>query len=69
VVAVHLRPKDGAGGYSSGEAAAVTWALRGAAIYARPLGNVVYVMVTPTTTPETAASLLQELRKALDVVT
>eukprot|EP00884_Botryococcus_braunii_P003233 jgi/Botrbrau1/12910/Bobra.0299s0021.1 len=66
VVAVHLRPREGAGGYASGEAAAVTWALRGAGIYARPLGNVVYLMVTPTTLPETAAPLLQALVKALE---
>jgi len=40
--------------------------LRIRGVFARPLGSTVYLMVTPTTTPETAADLLQTLLDVLD---
>lgn len=60
VLAVELKTK-GAAGYSATEAAEVTRGLRQKGVYARPLGNVVYLMVTPTTARELCASLLERL--------
>lgn len=40
--------------------------LRERGIFARPLGSVVYLMVTPTTQPEKAASLLTSLLNVLE---
>ena len=39
--------------------------LRGMEVYARPLGNVVYLMVTPTTSREQCQQLMQTLFSAL----
>lgn len=64
MLAAELAAADG-GGYASGEAKAVVQKLRGVGVFARPLGNVVYLMVTPTTSPEVCTSLLQRLMSAL----
>jgi bifunctional dethiobiotin synthetase / adenosylmethionine---8-amino-7-oxononanoate aminotransferase len=65
VLAAELKVAAGAAGYSSGAAKAVTQKLRARGVYARPLGNVVYLMVTPTTKPETAGELLTALQACL----
>lgn len=64
VLAVELKTA-GVAGYSASEAVQVTKALRQQGIYARPLGNVVYLMVTPTTAKDTCTSLLERLVKTL----
>ena len=56
---------SGTGGYGATEAIQVTKDLRLKGVYARPLGNVVYLMVTPTTTKATCTSLLQHLLSVL----
>jgi dethiobiotin synthetase/adenosylmethionine--8-amino-7-oxononanoate aminotransferase len=66
VLAAELASRGGGGGYASGEARGVTQALRAAGVYARPLGNVVYLMVTPTTAHATATPLLETLLRVLD---
>lgn len=60
VLAVELAAADG-GGYASGQAKSFVMHLRQRGIFARPLGNVVYLMVTPTTSPAVCTGLLQEL--------
>ena len=68
VVAVEVKPQHGqAAGYASTEAKSVVQWLRRNGVYARPLGNVVYFMVTPTTAPTQSQELLQVLQRALDV--
>lgn len=53
--------------YAAGGAMDVVARLRSHhAISARPLGNVVYLMVTPTTNTDSAASLLASLTECLD---
>ncbi|GFR43445.1 hypothetical protein Agub_g4527 [Astrephomene gubernaculifera] len=55
------------GGYGSVGAVQIVRRLRDDhGIYARPLGNVVYVMVPPTASPDTAAWLGGSLRAVLD---
>ena len=66
VLAVELVVPDGnEGGYSSGVARIVTTRLRRKGVYARPLGNVVYLMVTPTSSPQTTQLLLNALDQCL----
>ena len=55
----------GKAGYGATEAIQVTKDLRLRGIYARPLGNVVYLMVTPTTAKGTCTTLLQYLLSVL----
>ena len=64
VVALELRA-DGTSGYASNAAQRVTAALRQAGVFARPLGNVVYLMVTPSTDRQQCAALLAQLEAAL----
>ena len=66
VLAVELEVPEGQGGYGSGAARAVTQALLPRGVYARPLGNVVYLMATPFTPPETCASLQAQLTAAVE---
>ena len=66
VLAVRLRADDGAEGYASNAAAGVVARLRQRGVYARPLGDVVYLMVTPMTDPATCSTLLAALAAALD---
>jgi adenosylmethionine-8-amino-7-oxononanoate aminotransferase len=65
VLAVSLRVPEGAGGYASGASRAVTGRLRGRGVYARPLGSVVYLMATPTSSTDTTAALLTALEACL----
>ncbi|CAG9462769.1 unnamed protein product [Pedinophyceae sp. YPF-701] len=66
VLAVELKPRDGKGGYASGDARAVVDRLRPLGIFARPLGNVVYLMASPMTPPADCAELLARLEACLD---
>jgi dethiobiotin synthetase/adenosylmethionine--8-amino-7-oxononanoate aminotransferase len=62
-----MQPREGeAAGYGSTEAKPVTAWLRAHGVYARPLGNVVYFMVTPTTAPQQCTRLLRSLLRAID---
>lgn len=68
VVAAEIKPREGqAAGYSSNDAKSVVMWLRQHGVYARPLGNVVYLMVTPTTHPSKSRELLTTLLQAIDV--
>ena len=64
VLAATISAQDG-GGYASGGTAVIIAHLRATGIFARPLGNVVYLMVTPTSSRATCAWLLQELAVAV----
>lgn len=67
VLAVELQPAPGGQrGYASSGAATVAARLRARGVFARPLGNVAYLMVTPTTRPAIAARLLAALERALN---
>lgn len=62
VLAAEVKPEEGQGaGYTSTGSKAIVMKLRKMGVYARPLGNVVYLMVTPTTSREQCAILLQKL--------
>ncbi|CAL8463526.1 g3060 [Coccomyxa elongata] len=68
LVAAEIQPGQGqAAGYGSHEAKSVVMWLRQHGVYARPLGNVVYLMVTPTTHPSQSRQLLVKLMQAIDV--
>jgi dethiobiotin synthetase/adenosylmethionine--8-amino-7-oxononanoate aminotransferase len=66
VVALELNISTEAGGYASNAAAGVVTALRTRGVFARPLGNVVYIMVTPMTQAEKCEELLDALEAALN---
>ena len=55
----------GAGGYLSSAAQEVTRELRADGIFARPLGNVVYLMASPFSDPLRCKDLLERLIKVL----
>lgn len=65
VLAVELRVPEGAGGYASGAARAVAARMGHMGVYARPLGNVAYVMCTPTTSEGDAHWLMHQLEACL----
>ena len=65
VLAVELKVPEGAGGYASGAARAVATRMRRMGVYARPLGNVAYVMCTPTTSKGDAQWLMHQLEACL----
>lgn len=67
VLAATISASDG-GGYASTGSAAIITTLRQAGIFARPLGNVVYLMVTPTTSRATCSWLLRELTAAVQAL-
>jgi len=58
--------KSSEAGYTSNAAAGVIEGLRKRGVYARPLGNVVYIMVTPMTDAQRCDHLLKTLEEALD---
>lgn len=64
VFAVEIKADDA--GYSSSASAKVVSALRSHGIFARPLGNVVYMMATPTTTRVACNRLLKKFSVALN---
>ena len=53
-------------GYAANTAGHVTKLLAKQGVIARPLGNVVYIMVTPMSAPEQCAVLVEALKAALD---
>jgi dethiobiotin synthetase/adenosylmethionine--8-amino-7-oxononanoate aminotransferase len=63
VLAVEL--KASSSGYESNAAAHVAEVLRDSGIYARPLGNVIYLMATPLTLQTTCDCLLSTLKHVL----
>lgn len=67
VLAVELKPHDAGdgGGYDSTATARIVRRLADAGVYARPLGNVLYVVVTPMTPRSTALWLQGVLHEAL----
>lgn len=66
VLAAEVKPEEGqGGGYTATGSKAIVMKLRGMGVYARPLGNVVYLMVTPTTSREKCQQLMQTLFSAL----
>lgn len=69
VLAVELNPDSStvSSGYGSSAAVDVVAALRDQGIAARPLGAVVYLMVTPTTSREKCDWLLSQLSEVLDI--
>lgn len=69
VLAVELNPHcaSGGSGYGSSGAVDVVAALRKRGIAARPLGAVVYLMVTPTTSRDKCEWLLSQLSEVLDM--
>ena len=65
IVAVELSARDE--GYASSAASGVVQQLRERHnVYARPLGNVVYMMVTPMTSREQCSKLLEKLEEAIE---
>ncbi len=65
VCMVELHCEDG-GGYASSAARDVTRRLLEKGVYARPLGNVVYLMCTPFTDPAACDRMLEKLISVLD---
>ena len=65
VLAVEVRDEDGTQGYTSGAAKEIAKRLRPHNIYARPLGDVVYLMCTPTTAKAKCDSLLHSLMRCI----
>jgi adenosylmethionine-8-amino-7-oxononanoate aminotransferase len=65
VLAVEMKVPEGAGGYASDTARAVASRMRRMGAYTRPLGNVAYVMCTPTTSEGDAHWLMHQLEACL----
>ena len=66
LLAVELKvPAGGQGGYGSTAAKAIVSQLRSSGVYTRPLGNVVYIMCTPTTPKAVCTQLLKKLAAQL----
>lgn len=67
VLSVTLKPADGVGGYgASSQTALVAQKLRERGIYTRPLGNVLYLMTSPTTSRLECHRLATLLHKAIE---
>eukprot|EP00890_Picochlorum_soloecismus_P005958 jgi/Picsp_1/6363/NSC_03712-R1_adenosylmethionine-8-amino-7-oxononanoate aminotransferase-like protein len=66
VLAVELKASNS--GYESNAAAQVAEVLKDYGIYARPLGNVIYLMATPLTLKITCDKLLSTLRHVLSAI-
>jgi dethiobiotin synthetase/adenosylmethionine--8-amino-7-oxononanoate aminotransferase len=67
VFAAEIKPQQGAtAGYASNDAKSIVQWLRRSGVYARPLGNVVYLLVTPTTRPSQSHKLLETVLRGLD---
>ena len=66
MLAAEVKPEEGQGaGYTGTGSKAIVMKLRKMGVYARPLGNVVYLMVTPTTGKEQCMHLMHTLFSAL----
>jgi bifunctional dethiobiotin synthetase / adenosylmethionine---8-amino-7-oxononanoate aminotransferase len=69
VLAVTVKPDVGAGGYgATSRAVPIVEELRQRSVYARPLGNVVYIMASPLTSRTECQRLLDKLRDVIDFV-
>ena len=68
VLAVTIKPdSDGGGGYgASSRSIPIVRNLFENGVYARPLGNVVYIMVSPLTSSEECSRMLKILRNAIE---
>lgn len=67
VLAVTIKPEDGATGYGAlSRSQPIVKDLYENGVYARPLGNVVYIMVSPLTSRDECGRLLQTLRTAIE---
>lgn len=66
VFAAELQVTGGGSGYLSSTARQITDALRARGVFARPLGNVVYLMASPFTPAERCRSLLSMLIEVLN---
>jgi len=66
VLAVTIHPEGGASGYgASSRTVPIVQKLRREGVYARPLGNVIYIMATPLTSKEDCARLTDILYKTI----
>jgi dethiobiotin synthetase/adenosylmethionine--8-amino-7-oxononanoate aminotransferase len=66
VLAVTIKPEDGTGGYgASGRTVPIVQSLRQDGVFARPLGNVIYIMASPLTSREECARLTAILYKTI----
>lgn len=65
MLAVEVRAGDGHLGYASGAAREIALRLRPAGILTRPLGNVLYLMCTPTTAKAKCDTLLHALMESI----
>ena len=61
-----LGKNEGSGGYTATASALVAASLRRRGVYARPLGDVVYLMVTPVSAAGVGRGLQRVLLEALD---
>ena len=65
VLAMELK-SGGVGGYASHASKSVVLALRGRGVFARPLGDVVYLMAAPTTPRARCSQVLDQLLQVLE---
>lgn len=66
ILSIQMKSSDSSG-YESNAAAQIVEALSSQGIYARPLGDVVYLMVTPLTSKATCDNLMMKLKNALSL--
>lgn len=64
--ALELKAEGSNTGYASLQASSLVRKLRGDGIYMRPLGNVVYLMCGPCTSPEVCNQLLNKIHQRID---
>lgn len=66
VLAVTIQPEDGVGGYAaSSRTVPIVKALRAKGVFARPLGNVVYLMGSPLTSRDECTRLTRVLHETI----
>ena len=69
ILAVTIEPHSGGGGYTAAaRSRPVVKYLFDHGVYVRPLGNVIYIMVSPLTSQEECARLCKILRKAISTL-
>jgi dethiobiotin synthetase/adenosylmethionine--8-amino-7-oxononanoate aminotransferase len=66
VLAVTIKPEDGTSGYgATSQTVPIVQSLRQVGVFARPLGNVIYIMVSPLTSREECTRLTDILYKTI----
>lgn len=66
VLAVTIKPEDGTSGYgATSQTVPIVQSLRQDGVFARPLGNVIYTMVSPLTSREECTRLTDILYKTI----